>query len=241
MCLWSFWRLEKKASCGSDGFKDKTIEQQWASKNVKHTLIGSDKAGKKILGSQWWQNWVWRGGKADMTNRIKVEDSAKFYKWKQMWEDRFSLHKDLNNWNIKVYKCRAGTSKIYSQDWHICMNTAFVFTFSLLLVQVSSLKMKLLWWRTLVGADVAAQDVTMWTVWTADRPFPHLDSSTMRLCCCNSCNIGLQGRPWKLYLDGNICCSTKCTFCSALVVVFQMCSANSIRTNEPHTIRDVAF
>lgn len=129
MCLWSFWRLEKKASCGSDGFKDKTIEQQWASKNVKHTLIGSDKAGKKILGSQWWQNWVWRGGKADMTNRIKVEDSAKFHKWKQMWEDRFSLHKDLNNWKIKVYKCRAGTSKIYRMthlhEYCICFQLFF--------------------------------------------------------------------------------------------------------------------
>ncbi len=28
-----------------------------------------------------------------------------------------------------------------------------------------------------------------WKIWTAGRPIQHLDSSTMKPCCCNSCSM----------------------------------------------------
>ena len=65
-----------------------------------------------------------------------------------------------------------------------------------------------------------------WKVWTTDRPVRHLDSPTMKLCCCNSCSVWFsivlsktQCLPWKrCHLDGIMCCSKTCLFRSALMM-----------------------
>ncbi len=89
-----------------------------------------------------------------------------------------------------------------------------------------------------------------WKIWTAGRPIQHLDSSTTKPCCCNSCSMwfcivrwNTQGLTWnRRHLEGSICCSKTFIYLSAFIVPSKTCKLPiPCALMHPHTIRDAGF
>ncbi len=62
-----------------------------------------------------------------------------------------------------------------------------------------------------------------WKIWTAGRPIQHLDSSTTKPCCCNSCSMSFCIVLLKYTLPGSICCSKILIYLSAFIVPSKTC------------------
>ncbi len=89
-----------------------------------------------------------------------------------------------------------------------------------------------------------------WKIWTAGKPIQHLDSSTTKPCCCNSCSMwfalscwNTQGLPWnRRHLEESICCSKTFIYLSAFIVPSKTCKLPiPYSLMHPHTIRDAGF
>ncbi len=81
-----------------------------------------------------------------------------------------------------------------------------------------------------------------WKIWTADRPIQHLESSTTKPLCCNSCS-GFALSCWNTHrLERSICCSKTFIYLSAFIVPSKTCKLPiPYALMHPHTIRDAGF
>ncbi len=89
-----------------------------------------------------------------------------------------------------------------------------------------------------------------WKIWTAGRPIQHLDSFTMKPCCCNSCSMWFcivllkyTRLPWNRHrLDGSICWAKTFIYLSEFIVPSKLCKLTiPYVLMHPHTIRDACF
>ncbi len=90
-----------------------------------------------------------------------------------------------------------------------------------------------------------------WKIWTAGRPNQHLDSSTTKPCCCNSCSIVVLHCPaeiHKAFPETDVIWKGAYVALKPLYTPFSihsafqnMQAAHTVCTYAPHTIRDAAF
>ena len=102
-------------------------------------------------------------------------------------------------------------------------------------------------WTFVISFYDAPNVFYWWKVWTADRPVQHLDSSPVKLCCCDGCSMWFSivlliypRSSLKTMLYG--CCCKTSVYSSALMGPFQKCKLSmSLTLKQPHTIRDAGF
>ncbi len=82
-----------------------------------------------------------------------------------------------------------------------------------------------------------------WKIWTAGRPIQHLDPSTVKPCCCNSCSKWFCNVLLKCTSSGGgICCFKTFIYRSAFTVPSRTCKLHiPYAFMHPHTIRDAGF